>query len=228
MWQELREELRPEGLELVTVALDSAGLDRARRWIEAAAPQHPACIDEAHQLDEVFGIVNVPSGIWINEEGVIVRPPETAYPARPVFLDLPIPEGLDPYRAAVLDEARKIRFEPEKYVAALRDWAHQGQNSRFALPPEEVVRRSRDRSPEAALAAAHFELGQYLHRAGSGEAAVPHFREAHRRQPDNWTYRRQAWSFVNRSQGPSAEYESDWLSDVHKIGAENYYPPLQM
>jgi len=56
----------------------------------------------------------------------------------------------------------------------------------------------------------------------------PYFREAHRLQPDNWTYRRQAWSFVNRAQGPSAEYESDFLSDIRKIGAENYYAPLQM
>ena len=28
--------------------------------------------------------------------------------------------------------------------------------------------------------------------------------------------------------GPTSEYEGDWLTDVRKIGAENYYPPLQM
>jgi len=41
-----------------------------RPWIEAARPEHPALIDERHRLDELFGIVNVPSGVWIDETGV--------------------------------------------------------------------------------------------------------------------------------------------------------------
>ena len=46
------------------------------------------------------------------------------------------------------------------------------------------------------------------------------FREAHRLQPDNWTYKRQAWEFVDPIlQGPSEQYEGDWLSDVRAIGA---------
>jgi len=57
---------------------------------------------------------------------------------------------------------------------------------------------------------------------------VRHFRASHRLQPDNWTYRRQAWSMTDPNQGPTAEYEGSWLSDVRKVGAENYYPPLQM
>jgi hypothetical protein len=228
VWQDLRAELHPQGFEIVTIALDTGGLDAARRFIEAASPEHPACIDQAHLVDELFGIVNVPSGVWIDEEGVIVRPAETAYPARPTFLEPPVPDNLEPYRAAVLAEARKIRVEPEKYVAALRDWVKHGADSRYALRPDEVIRRSRARSAEEARAAAHFELGQHLHCAGVPDGAVPHFREAHRLQPENWTYRRQAWSFANRSQGPSADYESDFLSDIRKIGAENYYSPLEM
>ena len=27
-------------------------------------------------------------------------------------------------------------------------------------------------------------------------------------------------------QGPSDDYDSSWLEDIRKIGAENYYPPL--
>ena len=61
VWQALREELYPQGLEIVTVALDTLGTEVARPFIEAAKTTHPALIDEAHLLDELFGIVNVPS-----------------------------------------------------------------------------------------------------------------------------------------------------------------------
>ncbi len=228
MWQELRRELYPKGLEIVTVALDTGGAEAARPWIERAKPEHPSLIDRAHVVDELFGIVNVPSGVWIDEAGLIVRPPETAYPRRPAFVDRPIPPDASPEVAARVAEVKKLRIEADKYIAALRDWVERCAASRYALASEEVLRRSRLRPVEEATAAAHFELGQHLHRAGRPEAAVPHFREAHRLQPDNWTYKRQAWTLVDPVQGPNAVYEGDWLTDVRKIGAENYYPPLDM
>jgi hypothetical protein len=211
----------------VTVALDTDA-DAARRSIEAARPGHPSLIDSAHLLDELFGIVNVPSGVWIDERGMIVRPPETAYPCRPAFLDREIPPDATPRQAAAIEAVRKLRIDAETYVAALRDWAANGTASRYALSPDEVIKRSRPRSLEEARAAAHFELGQHLHRSGRSEAAVAHFREAHRLHPDNWTYKRQSWSLVDPAQGPNAVYDGDWLSDVLAIAPENYYPPLDM
>jgi hypothetical protein len=228
VWQELRSELHPRGLEVVTVALEVRGLDNAGRWIEAAAPEHPSLIDSAHVVDELFGIVNVPSGVWIDEAGMIVRPPETAFPNRLVGARTQTPPDPDPYAEAVRAEVRKIRIEPDRYVAALRDWVDNGAASRFALASDEVVRRSGLRSPEVAQAAAHFELGQHLHRSGHPAAAVPHFRQAHSLQPENWTYKRQAWTFADPLQGPTDVYESDWLTDVRKIGAANYYPSVEL
>ena len=96
------------------------------------------------------------------------------------------------------------------------------------LVTDEVVERSRPRPQEVGMAAAHFELGQHLWREGRRDDAIRNFREAHRLQPDNWTYKRQAWSFVNPLQAPSEEFEGDWLGDVRKIGAENYYPRLEL
>jgi hypothetical protein len=61
VWQEVRAELHPQGLEVVTVALDVGGSDAAGLWIDRAKPEHPALIDEAHLLDELLGVVNVPS-----------------------------------------------------------------------------------------------------------------------------------------------------------------------
>src|SRR5215211_4964035 len=52
VWQALRTELHPRGLEIVTVALD-IDATQARPWIEAASADHPALIDSAHLLDEL-------------------------------------------------------------------------------------------------------------------------------------------------------------------------------
>jgi hypothetical protein len=225
VWQVLRQELRPKGLEIVTVALDVGGEAAAGPWIDLAKPEHPSLIDEAHVLDRELGVVNVPTGVWVDEEGVIVRPPEPAFPGKAVIAELGLPEGAPARIVEMLTEAAKMRIEPERYAAAVRDWADRGAESRFALAPEEVVERSRPRPPEVSQAAASFELAQSLHRSGHAEDAVPWFREAHRLQPDNWTYKRQAWEFVDPIlQGPSEQYEGDWLSDVRAIGAENYYP----
>ena len=228
MWQDLRSELYPRGLEIVTVALDTGGADAARRWIEAARPEHPSLIDRGHLTDELFGIVNVPSGIWIDEAGTIVRPPETAYPRRPAFLDREIPANASPRVVAQITEVKKLRIEAEKYVAALRDWVAHGAASRYALPPEEVVLRNRPRPVEEALAATHFALGHHLHDAGRAAGAVPHYREAIRLQPENWTYKRQAWNLAGSAEAARELYGSDWLADVRALGAENYYPPLEL
>lgn len=228
MWQALYRELGPRGLQIVTVALDTGGVEVVRPWIEAAQPEHPSLIDQAHVVDELFGIVNVPSGVWIDEDGMIVRPPETAYPARPNYQDQQIPPNASPGEVEHITAVRALRVEPEKYVAALRDWVEHGSESRFALTPDEVVRRSRPRPVEEAQAAAHFELGQHLHRLGQRERAIHHFREAYRLQPDNWTYKRQAWNLLEPGESSLEVYGGDWLTDVRKIGAENYYPPLDL
>ena len=213
----------------MTVALDTRGAGAVRASIEAAAPQHPSLIDQAHALDTLLGITNVPSGTWIDEAGVIVRPPEPAWPTRlqaESILNATLPDDAPPRRHEALAEARRIRFEPERSVAALRDWIAHGASSRFALTPDEVVRRSAPRPPEVALAAARFELGQHLARLGHGSDAIPHFREASRLQPDNWTYRRQAWNLLDEGQDALTVYGTDWLTEVQRVGAENYYPPL--
>jgi hypothetical protein len=227
VWQELRAELHHRGLEIVTVALDAGGTDAARPWIEAARPEHPSLIDENHRLDQLFGIVNVPSGVWIDETGAIVRPPEPAFAARPDWEE-GVGADAPEHRRRVLELERKLLVEDEKYTAAVRDWAVHGADSRHVLPAEEVLARSRPRGGEQSEAAAHFELGCHLQRQGHTADAVGHFKEAHRLQPDNWTYRCQAWSFVSPDLGPSAEYDSDWASEVEQAGVERYYPPLDM
>jgi len=224
VWQELRTELYPR-LEIVTVALEARGSSAARPWIEKAEPAHPSLIDEAHVLT-TFGVINVPTGIWVDEDGTIVRPPETAYPRRPAFKDRPVPANATPLQREAIELTRRLNVEADRYVAALRDWVERGAASRYALSPDEVMRRSRPRPLAEATAAAHFALAQHLQAAGDSALATEHFKEAQRLHPSSWTYRRDAWAIA----GPDhpAIYGTTWLDDVKREGAENYYPRLEL
>jgi hypothetical protein len=82
VWAALREELHPQGFELVTVGLDTLGAEGCRRFIEAAEPRHPSLLDPHHELANRLGVTNIPMSIWIDEDFMIVRPAETA-PAVP-------------------------------------------------------------------------------------------------------------------------------------------------
>jgi hypothetical protein len=226
VWQDLRTELRPQGLEIVTVALDARGIETAGPWIEKAAPEHPSLIDAAHVVDALFGIVNVPSGIGIDVVRMIVRPPEPAHPRRPAYLDRAVPADASPAERERIELVKALHVEAERYVAALRDWVHNGSESRYALSPEEVIRRSRPRPIDEATAAAHFALGQALHVRGAQAAAIEHFREAHRLHPTNWTYRRDAWSLSGADR--EVVYGTSWVDEVKREGVENYYPRLKL
>jgi hypothetical protein len=235
VWQALREELSPTGTEVVTVALDTGGAAAARPFVDMADPQHPSLVDEAHLLDELLGIVNVPMAVWIDESGTLVRPAHAAHIQVSALRDAAIPEGLPERIHDTLVEVKKMRVDPEGYRAALLDWAEHGAASRFALAPDEVVARSQPRPREHAEAAASFELGQHLWRMGERDAAVTWFRQAHRLHPDNWTYKRQAWTFATTKegepsdllQGPTDLYDGNWLDDIKRQGAEHYYPPFE-
>lgn len=233
MWQALYEELAPNGLEIVTVALDT---DRAAAlpFVQAANPTHPSLVDQALSMVDQFGITNVPFALWIDEDGTIVRPPEVAFPQR---------AGRGQDEAAAARQAAAIAQMPEKqrtvveamtkavdrtgrYTDAVRDWVANGANSAFVLSPAEVVARSRPRPIEFGLAAAHFELGQHLHRAGFPLDAVPHFRQAHALDPTNWSYPREAMSLADPSWGKV--YDRDLLSEVAVVGPETFYPALDL
>lgn len=229
MWRELRDELHGDGLEVLTVAMDVGGVDDAAKWIDAAAATHPSLIDAEHELGARFGVVNVPSGVWIDEEGRIVRPAHPAWPGRSVFRDMmagaELPPDADPYVVQALEVTSRIEVHPERYVDALRDWVAHGPDSALAMTPDEVVAASRPRPLDHSLAAAHFELGQHLWRSGHHDDAVEHFRQAHEHDPGNWTYKRQAWQFVSPVlQNARDVYGTDWASEVAAVGPENYYP----
>ncbi len=235
MWQALRTELHPLGVEIVTVSLELSGPEASRPFIEAAEPQHPSLLDPGHQLCSLFGVVNIPNVVWIDEDGVIVRPAEpgwagaTKYPEAMVKRLVERAKRDAETRAASGDTSERPALaallaggqDRDRYPDALRDWAHHGSASPFAMSAEQVVAASQPRPAEVSRAAAHFELANHLWRAGDRDGAIAHFNECHRLQPGNWTYKRQAWSLVGNerigggelgrfTQVPLPGEEADW------------------
>ena len=238
---------------MVTASLELSGPDASRAYIEAAAPEHPSLLDPTHLLDSLFGVVNIPNVIWIDEDGIIVRPPEPGWPADPAILRRATtpPSGAASGGEVNNDdpEAQKRRRLMEllgsgqdraAYADAIRDWVSNGPDSPYRLTPDEVVATSQPRSKAASEAAAHFELGNHLWRDGQRDLAIRHFDTANRLQPGNWTYKRQAWSLVGNervggergrfTQGPLPGEEADWpfesdfATDVGRLEPGQYYP----
>jgi hypothetical protein len=221
--------LNPLGVEIVTVAMETTGAETARPWIEAANPMHPSLIDKAHTLSEKLGITNVPMSAWVDEEGRLVRLGDAAFTRESDIRKLEITDAMPSELREVLREAQKIVTDHEVYLGALRDWAEKGKASSFALDAGDVVARAGERSHDVARADACFELGQHLYRGGNEAEAVPHWREAHRLDPSNWTYKREAWSIADPNQGPTDQYEGNWFKDVKaQGGGENYYPRFKV
>jgi hypothetical protein len=231
------------GLTIVTTALDT-DIEAARPFHEAARPIHPSLVDPSHQLVELFGFTNIPFGLWVDEDGMIVRPSDVAFgPSRQGGVAGAPPDQEGQRRQEEAMNAALQRMTPEqrqaahkmfstidrsgRYVDAIRDWVAKGSGSQYVLSPDEVVQRSRPRPPEFGMAAAEFELAQHLQRAGFGRDAVPHFTEAHRLDPANWSYFRQALAVAEGDWGQVYE-RGDVMSELAVVGPETFYPPLDL
>lgn len=243
VWQAIRETYKDQNFELVTVGFDALGADGCRPFIEAANPSHPALIDRHHLLASLYGFVNIPQAIWINEDFKLVRPVEGAPP--PPADEPPPPPELPPELPSrmmeIMGEAAKIKADPEAYHAGIKDWIEKGDASEFALSPDEVIERSTPRSADESLGHAHFEMACELEQRGQHDLAIQHFQQAHKLVPDSWTFRRQAWSLEMMGDGPLARfwqgpdpenpdawpYEGDWLADIRREGPANYYKPFK-
>jgi peroxiredoxin len=162
-WRELQDELGPAGLSVFSVALDNSA-DDARPWVEAGQPSYPVVVDSAHVTAERFGITNVPSTVWIDEDGRVVKPP-TISPGDDQFRDF-------------------TRINAAAHHDALRRWVNEG-----VLPDSSAVEVP-IRTADEQLAQAERRLGAWLHGQGHTEAAAAHLGRAAELAPWDWTVRR--------------------------------------
>lgn len=145
-WKALADELRDEGLDVVTVALDE-DVEAVRPW--SATTDLPTAVDLEHRLSDLFGVVNVPATIWLDEDGQVVKPPTIA-PGDDQFVEF-------------------TQVVAEQHHEALRRWVRTGE-----VPATPVVADDED----LRAARAERRLGAWLHRAGEAEAAERHLAAA--------------------------------------------------
>ncbi len=216
MWQGLYEEMKGKNFVVISVALDSGGARTTEPWIRAATPAYPCLIDERHLVAELYGMVNVPNAVWIDEQGRIVRPAENAGSSDSFRTHL------DRTTKVMSGEGLALRAGMRTaYFDALRDWVAKGPASAFALSPDAARRRAPIPTDEHGLAAANFRLGQHLHAAGHRDAALPYLAEARRLHPESWSYRRQTWELEEPGKAGSPTF---WAA-VDALGDRPYYPP---
>lgn len=201
---------------MVAVALD-ADPAAAGQSIAAAGPTYPCLIDVGHVVAELYGMVNVPSAVWIDEQGRVVRPAEPAGVTDAFRTELD--RATMQMSAAGAAESKRVK---DAYYDAIRAWAREG---RFALPADELQRRARVATPEEALAAAHLRLAVLLAERGDREAAARQTREASRAAPGLWHVRRQSWSIEGLA---PAEAMAAFFTAVDELGPRPYHSPVNL
>jgi peroxiredoxin len=195
-WQRLQDELADAGLKLFSVALDADPED-SRPWIEAARPSYPVAVDTAHVTAERYGITNVPSVVWVDEDDRIVKPPTIA-------------PGDDQFRDYT-------KIDSEQHHDLLRAWVRDG-----TLPASAEIEPS-VRTDAEQQALAERRVAAYLQRHGSTEAAKAHLTAAQELSPWDWTVRRGGIAMTGGDPFLGEEFTSFW-EEWDASGRPGYTP----
>jgi hypothetical protein len=220
VWQALYAELGPRGFVPIAVAFDSAGNAAAEPWIKAANPTYPCVIDRQHIVAELYDMVNVPTAVWIDENGRIVRPSEPAGSSDGF-------RKMDRQNFSIPPDAlAELQNKRTAYENAIRDWVANGAQSKYALSESVVLRRMHTPSDDHVRAAANFRLGEYLAEKGHIGAAARYLDEAKRLRPESWNYFRQSLTLKD-PQNPLAAGGPEFWSAVDALGSRRYYPDVE-
>jgi hypothetical protein len=141
----------------------------------------------------------VPTVIWIDEDGRIVRPNDIRF-------------GTDVFVA--------LTGRPSgPFLAAVRAWVREGKG---ALVPDEIRAHQVLPSREQQEARAEFTLAWYLHRAGHRDAAERHFRRAGELAPGDWTIRRASLPIRGIDPMGSEEFLELWREGAPRYPAVEF------
>lgn len=145
-------------------------------------------------------MVNVPTGVLVDEQGTIVRYDEGTYSRK--------------------YEAGNLSFGTDEYVPMVRDWVKNGSASRFVRAPRELAAQLGKASSAEAKADAAFRLGSFFELGGDRERAEQYWEQAQALNPDSWNYHRQDWSYA------PAEAGAKWFEKFQTLEGKPYYAPM--
>lgn len=188
----------------MAVAQDTGGEAAAGKWYDAAKATYTTLVDSKHAVSSAFQFINVPTGVWIDERGKVVRPGEPAWTTS---------------RTQTFG-GKALVTEGEAYVAAIRDWVANGDRSEFVLSDEAFAARVKRRSNNEMEADASFAMAVHFYGAKDLASAKKYFERAQALNPDDWNYHRQDWSF-------GGEAGAKWMEKFQKLD-EPYYPKLEL
>ena len=203
MWQSIYEELKSENFEIISVAQDTGGEEAAGYIFDDANVSYTDIIDVNHQISSLYNLVNVPSGVWIDEQGKIMRINEGTY----------------------AKEHMNGAWGTNDYVPIVRDWVKKGADSEYVWDRDKVRESIVQRTPEAERAQPAFRLGGYYFTNDNDEKAEQYWTMAQELDPTSLNYLRQDLLY---EEGGSAGPE--WRARREKIegAGGNYYAPLEI
>jgi len=218
VWQAVYDDHKDDDFMVIAVAQESRGLETAKEFIDLANPTYVVLIDQDHLVSDLYNLTNVPQAVWIDENGHIVRPAETAGSHdgwRAMNReDLSVPD----------DAAALVAKAQETYMNALRDWAKNGARSKFAFTDEQARAHLKAPTDKDALAYANFRLGQYLRQNGNPVEGDVFLHAAVNLRPESWTIYRQAMNL--REVGPMGfAADEGFFARVDALGSDRYYEP---
>lgn len=201
VWQSIYEELKSDNFEIISFAQDTGGEAAAGPIFDAANVTYTSVIDVNHHISALYNLVNVPSGVWIDEQGKIQRINEGTY-------------------AKVHNNGA---FGTDEYVPIVRDWVAKGADSQYVWDLEKVRESIVQRTPEAELAQPTFRIGAYYFTQGNDAKAEQYWTLAQELDPTSWNYLRQDLQYEEGgSAGPA------WRERRNQIESAGgtYYAPL--
>jgi len=201
-WQAIYEELKDKNFEIVAAAQDTAGEAASGKFYDRAKATFTTLNDPRHNVSTLYHMINVPTGVWIDEDGRIVRPPEVAYSKEQKVLGQTIGD--------------------DRYIEGLYDWVEKGADSKFVVPVEKLTEQFAVVDPKLQLADTHFKLAVYYHNQGDEEAAAEHWQKAQSLNPESWNYHRQQWSFEPKTA------MKHWFEKYKALKGKPYYAPLEL
>ena len=147
---------------MIAVALDESA-DDVRPFTDGIT--FPVLLDRDHVLAELYAVSNVPTVVWIDEDGTIARP-NSAEVGTDMFVDF-------------------TGVRPSEHMDQVRAWVRSG------TLPADAATEIADLSPDEIKARLAFRIGVHLRRTGEPSAA-DWFAAAAELAPMDFTVRRAA------------------------------------